>query len=129
MSTRAKRVMLVDDDEDFIEMNKAILEANGYCVAVAYNGMECLSKVRAVKPDLIVLDAMMTTLSDGFNVSRELRNCELTEGIPILMVTAISSRFASKFEPDETWLPVDAFIEKPVAPQQLLEEVNRRLQE
>jgi two-component system alkaline phosphatase synthesis response regulator PhoP len=122
-----KTVMLVDDDADFVAMNRAVLEANGYGVSAAYSGAECLEKVRARRPDLIVLDVMMATRSEGFNVSRDLRNSAFTRNIPILMVTSVNETVPFKFEPDETWLPVDSFIEKPVDPQRLLEEVRKRI--
>jgi two-component system alkaline phosphatase synthesis response regulator PhoP len=120
-----KRVLLVDDDVDFVEANKAVLENNGYKVAVAYDGKECLEKVRSDRPDVIVLDVMMATHSEGFDVSRDLRNSEHTKSIPILMVTSINDTVPYKFERDETWLPVDSFVEKPIEPQNLLEELSR----
>jgi len=123
-----KRVLLVDDDADFVEVNRAVLENSGYEVAVAYNGKECLEKVRAESPDVIILDVMMATHSEGFNVSRDLRNSEHTKNIPILMVTSINDTVPYKFERDDTWLPVDSFIEKPIEPQQLLEEVKKMLE-
>jgi CheY-like chemotaxis protein len=127
MGAARKKVMLVDDDADFVEMHKAVLEENGYAVTVAYNGNECVKKTRQENPDLIVLDVMMTTHSEGFNVSRDLRNSEKTRRIPILMVTSINDTVPYKFEPDETWLPVDSFVEKPIEPQALLEKVGTML--
>ncbi len=122
-----RKILLVDDDADFVEINKAVLEKNGYEVIAAYNGAECLEKTRSESPDLIVLDVMMATQSEGFNVSRDLRNCEHTKDIPILMVTSINETVPYKFERDDTWLPVDSFIEKPIEPQQLLEKVASML--
>ena len=127
MSTDAKKVLIVDDDADFVAMHKAVLEENGYQVAAAYNGRECIEKVKTDKPDLIVLDVMMTTPSEGFDLSRELRNGEHTKTIPVLMITAINETVPFKYEPDDTWLPVAAFIEKPVAPERLLAEIDNRL--
>ena len=129
MGVAKKRIMLVDDDADFVEIHKAVLEKNGYAVTVAYNGDECVKKTRQEKPDLIVLDVMMTTQSEGFNVSRDLRNSAKTKNIPILMVTSINDTVPYKFEPDETWLPVDSFVEKPIEPQALLEKVGTMLEE
>ena len=122
-----KRVLLVDDDADFVAMNKAVLEAHGYQVAVAYNGKECLDRVRAETPDLIVLDVIMASQSEGFDVSRDLRGSDRTKGIPLLLVSSVNSKVPFKFTPDETWLPVDKFIEKPIEPQRLLDEVDRLL--
>jgi len=127
MSANATRIMLVDDDADFVDASRAVLEGNGYEVVVAYNGEECMEKVRVERPDLIVLDVMMAKRDEGFDVSRQLRNSEQTKHIPLLMVTSINKTVTFKFEPDETWLPVDEFLEKPVAPEQLLAEVEKRL--
>lgn len=127
MSSLKKNVLIVDDDFDFVEMNRLVLENNGYEVSVAYNGKECLDKVQSKKPDLIILDVMMTTGDEGFDVSRDLRNSEQTKNIPILMVTSINDTVPFKFEPDETWLPVDDFLEKPVEPEQLLDKVSKIL--
>jgi two-component system alkaline phosphatase synthesis response regulator PhoP len=122
-----KKILVVDDDADFVEMNKLVLEKNGYEVMVAYNGKECLEKIELKKPDLILLDVMMTRKDEGFEVSRDLRNSEQTKNIPILMITSINNEVPYTFEPDETWLPVDDFIEKPVEPEQLLDKVSKML--
>jgi CheY-like chemotaxis protein len=122
-----KNILVVDDDADFVEVNKLILEKNGYEVTAAYNGQECLDKLRVKKPDLIILDVMMTRSDEGFDISRDLRNSEQTKNIPILMVTSINDTVPFKFGPDETWLPVDDFLEKPVKPEQLLDEVSKMI--
>ena len=126
MNTK-KKVLLVDDDADFVDINRAVLEKEGYEVVAAVNGEECLEKTRSEMPDLIVLDVMMTTWTEGFNVSRDLRNSEQTKHIPILMVTSVNDTVPYKFETDETWLPVDALVEKPIEPQRLLEQLNKML--
>ena len=120
-----KRIMLVDDDADFVSTMRLVLEKSGYDVLVAYNGKECLDLLRYETADAIVLDVMMTTRTEGFDVAREIRNSEYTKNIPLLMVTSVNSTVPFKFEPDETWLPVDALIEKPIEPERLLEEISK----
>jgi len=115
-----KTVLLVDDDADFVEMNRALLEENGYRVKVAFNGKQCLEEAAAHRPDLIILDMVMESANDGFDVSRELRNSELTRGIPLVMITSVNDTIPFRIEPDHTWLPVDALVEKPVDPLLLL---------
>jgi len=122
-----KTVLLVDDDPDFVEQNRALLESSGYRVRTAHSGSECLDKVSALKPDLIILDLIMESESIGFNLSRELRNSEYTKNIPLVMITSANDRVPFRLQPDRTWLPVDALIEKPVEPPQLLDVVNRIL--
>ncbi len=123
----ARTVLLVDDDADFVEMNRALLVKNGYEVRVAYSARQCLEEVRAHRPDLIILDMVMESRSDGFDVSRELRNSEYTKSIPLLVITSVNDSLPFRVEPDRTWLPVDALLEKPVDPQLLLAVVDRAL--
>ncbi len=114
------QVLIIDDDPDFVAMTKALLEANGYEVACAYNGEEGKAKVSSASPDAIILDVMMTTPTEGFEVARELRAKEDTKNIPLIMLTAVSRMTGFDFDPDEVWLPVDQFVKKPVMPADLL---------
>jgi CheY-like chemotaxis protein len=122
-----KTVLLVDDDADFVEMNRALLAENGYRVRVAYTGKQCMEEVERRRPDLIILDMVMESPNDGFEVSRELRNSEITRTIPLVMITSVNDSIPFRLEPDHTWLPVDALLEKPVDPQLLLAVVNKAL--
>jgi len=122
-----KTVLLVDDDADFVEMNRLLLEEHGYRVRTAYTGRQAREEVEEHRPDLIILDMVMDTETEGFNLSRELRNWEQTKRIPLVMITSVNDRIPFRVQPDETWLPVDALIEKPVDPPLLLDVVNRIL--
>jgi CheY-like chemotaxis protein len=122
-----KTVLLVDDDADFVQQNRLLLEDSGYCVRVAHNGRQCLEVVGVGRPDLIILDMMMESENEGFDLSRELRNSEYTKGIPLVMITSVNDIRPFRIEPDHTWLPVDALIEKPVDPRLLLAVVDRIL--
>jgi len=124
MSTR-KKVLLVDDDADFVDLHKALLERNGYEVAVAYSGDECKQKVKSDKPDVIVLDIMMATVGDGMFVAQDLRRDEASKYIPIVVVTSVNRVPPYSIGPDEAWLPVDTFIEKPVEPDQLVAVIEK----
>lgn len=126
MSAR-KTVLLVDDDADFVEQNRLLLEEGGYGVRVAHSGRQCLEEVAGGRPDLIILDMMMESENEGFDLSRELRNSEYTKGIPLVMITSVNDIRPFRIEPDRTWLPVDALIEKPVDPALLLAVVKRIL--
>ena len=121
----SKTILLVDDDPDFLEQNRLLLEANGYAVRTAASGRECLEEVEDCRPDLIILDMVMGQRTEGFDVSRELRNSEYTKGIPLVMITSVNDTIPFRVEPDRTWLPVDALIEKPVDPALLLGVVQR----
>jgi CheY-like chemotaxis protein len=130
-----KKILIIDDDPDIVEAMRMPLEANAYSVITACSGKEGLQKAKDEIPDLIILDVMMETDTEGFHVAYALRseepdseykNCRKT---PILMITAISQKKGMHFslEKDDTFLPVDSFIEKPVQPKNLLEKVAELL--
>ena len=129
------KILIVDDDPDIVEALKITLEANGYKVETAFNGTEGLRKVRAVNPNLIILDVMMDSITEGFQVSYQLRNPDPKSEyapyakIPILMLTSIAEKKNMKFSPqaDGDFLPVNAFVEKPIRPQMLLDKVKELL--
>lgn len=129
------KILIVDDDPDFVEAMKMILEANNYKVSTAANGTEGLRQVKAVNPDLIILDIMMDTITEGFQVSYQLRNPDPKSEyaqyskIPILVLTAIVEKKHMKFstKTDGDFLPVDDFVEKPIRPQMLLEKIKNLL--
>ena len=122
-----KKVLLVDDDADFVEMNKVVLENNGYEVMTAHCGAACEDKVKATRPDLVVLDIAMHGVGDGVFVAHGLRRDEATKDIPIIVVSCINRALPNEIGPDPERLPVDAFLEKPVAPDVLLAQVETLL--
>ena len=126
----AERILIVDDDKDFVEITKVAFETAGYEVMAAYDGDEGFQKARMEKPDAIVLDVMMKTKTEGFDVSRKLHKDEATRLIPVLMLTGIRQdmKLPYTFEPDETWMPVVEFIEKPITPDQLIVKVKQLLE-
>lgn len=126
MSAKAK-VLLVDDDKDLVETLRTVLENDGYEAEAAYDGAQCLEKVEAAPPDLIILDIMMRTMGDGMYVAQHLRGDEATRSIPIIVVSGINRVPPYSLWADEAWLPVDVFMEKPVEPEQLLEAVRNSL--
>jgi len=130
------KVLVIDDDLDLVEGIRITLEANDYEVLSAKNGTEGLRMVKEIHPDLIILDVMMDTVTEGFQVSYQLRSrdpqSEYREysHIPILMLTGISQKTDMKFSPeaDEDYLPVEEFMEKPIRFEALLEKVKKLIQ-
>lgn len=127
------KILIIDDNPDMALAVTMPLEAAGYEVDVACTGQAGLAKVREIRPDLIILDVMMETSTAGFQVSLELRSPDphsqyaRFRQTPILMLTAIHTTTSLRFGPDEVYLPVDDFIEKPVDPDVLLEKVSALL--
>ena len=122
-----KKVLLVDDDADFVEMNKAVLEKNGYEVVTAHCGAACQDKVKTTRPDLVVLDIAMHGVGNGVLVAYSLRHDEATKGIPIIVVSAVNKALPTEIGPDRERLPVDVFLEKPVPPDVLVTQVGKLL--
>ena len=124
------KILVIEDDADMVMAIRMPLEANDYEVFAAVTGEEGLKKVKEVEPDLIILDVMMETTTAGFQVSLQLRNPDedseyaAYRHIPILMLTAIHTTTSLRFGPDEAYLPVDDFVDKPVDPDVLLEKVR-----
>jgi len=122
------KILIVDDDVDFTSLVKTILESEQYTVVTAADRMEGMEKIRTDKPDLAILDVMMSTWSDGFEMSRELKSDPQYKNIPILILTGVAERTGISFSStagDPEWLPVDGFLDKPVEPQVLLAEVKK----
>ena len=125
------RILIVDDDPDITEVMRVVLENQGYTVDSAEDGTEAIEQIKAVKPDLIILDVMMNTTNEGFLLSRELKKDPEYKDIPVLMVTAIKEKTGIDFKPaagDESWLPVEEYLDKPVKPEVLLDKVRALLQ-
>ncbi len=120
-----KKVLVVDDEKELVEVTRVLLESNGYEVVAAHSGEECKKVAKSEKPDVIILDVMMETTSAGFDVARWLREQEDTKQIPIVMLTAVNQNVPWRFGTDEVWLPVDVFLDKPVSPEKLLREVEK----
>lgn len=128
MEKKAK-ILLVDDDADFVESTKTVLESKPYEVIVATNGDEGLRKAREENPDLILLDIIMP-VEDGFTTAEHLKKDQQLAGIPVLMLTSYSSKVAETSIPRSRGydLEADDYIDKPVSPQDLLAIVAKHLQ-
>lgn len=124
-----KTILLVDDEKDFVEMTAALLENNGYNVESAYSGEEAQDRVLEMRPDLVILDVMMETEMAGFEAARWIRSQEEMDGTPIILLTAVNRKKPFTFGPDEGWLPVDSFLDKPVSPEKLLAEVEQKMKD
>lgn len=120
------RILIIDDDPDITEAMTVVLENKGYEVASAADGSLGLAQLQAQRPDVIVLDVMMRTSQEGFEFARQLKGSAEYKDIPILMLTAVKDKTGLDFKStagDESWLPVEAFLDKPVKPDVLLEKV------
>jgi CheY-like chemotaxis protein len=124
-----KRVLLVDDDPDFLSAVRMTLEAAGYEVLSARSGREAISLLRQSQVNVAVLDLMMEEPDSGITVAHFLRRQSEMAGIPVILATAVTEKTGFRVpldDPDERdWLKVDAWVDKPVSPDVLLREIER----
>jgi DNA-binding response OmpR family regulator len=123
-----ERILIIDDDPIFVKSTTAILEAHGYQVESASNREAGLAKMNEHKPDLLILDVMMDWVLDGVSISREMMAERELRRIPIVMVTSIrSSEYRGVFPQDE-YLHIDSWLDKPCPPDTLVAEVEKTLE-
>lgn len=121
------KILVVDDDKDFIKITKMILQANNYAVVTAANGEEGLKVMRAEKPDLVILDVMMSYILDGLDVRRTMAEDKELQNIPVIMVTSLTAARAQGTLPSDEYVPSAEWVHKPIDPDTLLERVKKVL--
>ena len=121
------QILIIDDDPIFVKSARAVLEANGYQVDSAQGGDEGLGKLRAHKPKLVLLDVMMDWVLDGVSVSREMMKDPELQNIPIVMVTAIGDSEYKGLFPQDEYLHISSWLDKPVPPDKLVAEIEATL--
>lgn len=135
--SNGKKILVVDDDRDLVDILTLVLQGRSYQVARAYGPQEALAAVERERPDLILLDVMMPEATEGFHVVWNLRGRDdpYFATVPIIMLTAIHRETPLRFYPDARdhtygageYLDVQGFVDKPVEPDALLAEVERVL--
>jgi DNA-binding response OmpR family regulator len=124
-----KKILIIDDDKDYGDALRLVLENNGYAVIHALNIQDGRASVEKDPPDLIILDVMMEKHTDGFDLCADLKNDQVCAMIPIIMVTAVTEKTGFKFSPetDGEYLQANDYISKPVTVSVLLSRVNKLL--
>ncbi len=121
------KILIVDDDPDFVEATRMVLEKANHTVISAASGKKGIERVKKDKPDLVILDVIMDTALEGLSVSQILHDAEELRKTPVIMVTSIaSSEYAGMFPTDE-YVHVNAFLSKPVKSAELLRQIDRAL--
>jgi DNA-binding response OmpR family regulator len=115
----AAKILLVDDEKEFVDMIKMRLEAKNYAVITAHDGIEALNKTRELRPDLIILDIMLPNL-DGYQICRMIKFDKTFGEIPIILLTALDQEKDRKLGEQ---VRADAYITKPFEPEELVEKI------
>jgi CheY-like chemotaxis protein len=125
-----KKVLVVDDEQDAVEFVRAVLEDEGLQVIAAYDGEAGLQAVAAHQPDLVILDVQMPK-KDGFTVFIEMKQSDAMRSIPVVVLTAVADKTGIRFSKEDVGdfvgVEPDAYVEKPVDPQSLLQAVRNLL--
>jgi CheY-like chemotaxis protein len=121
------KVLVVDDDPDFVKVTSKILEKEGHEVVSAANGARALKAMREQAPDVVLLDIMMSYILDGLDVSREMAEDPGLKDVPVIMVTSLTAVQGSALFPTDEQIAVDEWLSKPVEPEDLIERVNTAL--
>jgi CheY-like chemotaxis protein len=126
----APSILIIDDDPDFVEVTKVLLETKQYNVRFAYDPEEGLAKLEEETPDALILDVMMGKGAEGFILARKIRKDPRFEKMPILMMTSMREQTGFDFPGQRIhskFLPVDDYVEKGVEPQVLLKKIEHQL--
>lgn len=120
-------ILPIDDDVDLVEAYKLIVTQHGHKVKAAYSTEEARELLKSERPDAIVLDVMMERLDSGFDLAREVN--QQFPDLPVILLTGIHQVMPRSlhFKPDETWLPVVKFLDKPVDPGVLANQIDAML--
>jgi CheY-like chemotaxis protein len=121
------KVLVVDDDPDFVKVTAKVLEKAGHEVVSAANGAKALKSMRQDTPDVVLLDIMMSYILDGLDVSREMAEDPVLKDIPLIMVTSLTGVKGSGMFPTDEYVPVDEWLSKPIDPDTLLARIDEAL--
>jgi CheY-like chemotaxis protein len=119
------KILIVDDDPDFVDITTRVLKASGYETVTAANGAQALAAMRQEKPDLVLLDIMMSTALDGLDVSDEMQSDPELKDLPVIMISSIADTEYAAVFPTDGYVHMDAWISKPIQPEDLLKKVGR----
>jgi CheY-like chemotaxis protein len=127
MNQKKEKILVIDDDRDFVRTIGMILKSAGYEVIEAFSGKEGLEKSKTEDPDLYVIDLMMETYSEGSNLAKALGENEKTKEKPKIMVTSVDLRGPYESYSSQELVRCDIIMQKPVLPKDLIENVSKAL--
>ncbi|MFZ1288629.1 MAG: response regulator [Melioribacteraceae bacterium] len=129
LTSKIKKILLVDDDIDLLEQNKLILESKGVEVVTAETGKEGLQKYLSEKPDAVIVDLIMEEHDSGFVLCYKLKKNDIGKNIPVIILTSATYDTGFKFStatPEEKkWIKCDAILNKPIVIDELITQLNK----
>jgi CheY-like chemotaxis protein len=120
-------ILIVDDDPDFVQATRMVLEKAGHACSSAASGNAGYKRMKEDKPDLVILDMIMDTVLDGLTVTLRIHDDPDIAETPIIMVTSIANTNYAALFPTDEYIHISAFMSKPVAPADLIRQINKLL--
>ena len=120
-----RRILVIDDDPIFVKSTTAVLQSRGYQVDSAQNAEEALAKMSQERPDLVLLDVMMDWVLEGVTISQEMMSQKELQRVPIIMITSIRDSEYRGLFPQDQYLHINSWLDKPCSPDKLLSEVEK----
>lgn len=121
------KILVVDDDPDFVNATKIVLEKNHHEVISAPSGDAGYKRAKTDRPDLVILDVIMDTVLDGLSVSQKMHDDSDLRNIPVIMVTSIANSDYAELFPTDEYIHINAFMSKPISSDELIRQVNKYL--
>jgi len=121
------KILVVDDDPDFVSATKIVLEKNDHEVISASSGDTGYQRAKDDRPDMVLLDVIMDTVLDGLSVSQRMHDDPDLRDIPIIMVTSIANTDYAELFPTDEYIHINAFMSKPFSGDELMRQVNKYL--
>ena len=119
------KILVIDDDRDYIKITRMILQSGGYDVITAASGEEGLKVMRREKPDMVILDVMMAYILEGLDIRRQMAADPDLKNIPVIMSTSLTGERVQRNLPSDEYVPDSAWLHKPIDPDKLLEQVKK----
>ncbi len=131
MATSGKHVVLIEDDTDMHDVIRMMLEPVGYTLTCCTTGQEGVDTVRRERPDVILLDIMLSSPTEGFHLAYEMKKDEVLKDTPIIIISSIGQKMGMDFakELGSDYVPVELFLEKPLDTQRLRESMEQVLEQ
>jgi CheY-like chemotaxis protein len=125
--SKGKKILIIDDDPDFVRTTGIVLRSAGYEVLEAFSGKEGLEKSRLDKPDLYIIDLMMETYNEGSDIIEALSEDEESKKKPRIMITSVDIKGLWDSYSQNEYLSCNFLLQKPVPPNDLIKYVENAL--
>lgn len=126
-----KKILMVDDDTDLLNIYKPVLEKEGYNVEIAHDSAEGLEKYKAFKPNVVIVDLAMEHFDSGFVLCHRIKSLPESENIRVIIMTSAGHetgiRFSTDTSEEKNWIKADDYLEKPISPRDMVQYLSEKV--